>query len=87
MYTAKYFDLISSGTIDWGIIFCETTLGGTISMGTKFETLKFELNLIFFSKNNFPDTQRHFSWLPKIYINFGIEILEVHKKNRIIRFL
>ena len=81
MYTAKYFDLIFSGTIDWGIIFCETTLGGTISMGTKFETLKFEPNLIcFFSKNNFPDTQRHFSGLPKIYIIFGIEILEVHKK-------
>ena len=53
MYTAKYFDLISSGTIDWGIIFCETTLGGTISGGTKFETLKFEPNLIFFfPKNN-----------------------------------
>ena len=53
MYTAKYFDLISSGTIDWGIIFCETTLGGTISMGTKFETLKFEPNLILFFKKQF----------------------------------
>ena len=82
MYTAKYFDLISSGTIDWGIIFCETTLGGTISGGTKFETLKFEPNLIFFfQKTIFRIPKNIFRGYQKFISTLGLKFWrKVHKK-------